>query len=340
MKIDNNKSSLRELASSLNDYINDSEVISTDVYPIDKVLNGGLERGSFVQFVAESGIGKTTIALQIAHVLCEKEYNILYIDSEKSVSKEILTTTGVIDYHKKNFFLIKESEFSVVEKTLDQFISTNEIDFVIIDSIASLINECFTNIAKNKETKSIMTNNTSYNSVPLTKFMSKYKTMSGTNNVCFILINQYRYKINMKTGATDKIYGSKNIIYNSDSVIKVSNTNSTQGKEFRDLTKDVSDGRSILFEVIKSNKLRPGFSMPAFLKYGKGISCRWNYIYELIKLGVIKKNVGYYSLEYAGEVIKDQGILNFVNDLENRDLMRQDFFEMLIAENEEEDDEL
>ena len=328
------KESLSELTRSLPDYVNSGKIIKSDIYPIDQILSGGLELGSFVQFIAESGVGKTTIALGLSKDLCDKDYNVLYIDAEKSVSREILETTGVNNFVGRNFFLVKESEFSTVEDVLDKFISTDEINFVIIDSLAALINSCFTNIASKKDKKSIMTSNTSYNSVPLTKFMDKYKAIAGSKKICFILINQYRNKINMKTGATDKAYGSKNTIYNCDAVIKIVPASTYKEKEFYDLTKDVENGKSLVFEIFKSNKLKPGFSVPAFLRYGKGLICRWNYIYQLIKLDAIRKNGSYYSLFYEGEEIKAQGIISFVKELEIKGLMTLEILEELISEYE------
>lgn len=332
MNKENVKKSLSELTRSLPDYVNNRKIIKSNIEPIDKILNGGLEEGSFIQFIAESGVGKTTIALGLSNALCDMDYNVLYIDAEKSVSKEILETTGVDDFIGRKFFLIQESEFSTVEDILDKFISTDEINFVIIDSLAALINSCFTNITSKKDKKSIMTSNTSYNSVPLTKFMDKYKAIAGSKKICFILINQYRNKINMKTGATDKAYGSKNTIYNCDAVIKIVPASTYKEKNFYDLTKDVGNGKSLVFEIFKSNKLKPGFSVPAFLGYGKGLICKWNYVFELIEKDMVRKNGSYYSMLYDNEEIKAQGIINFVKELEDKDLLQSDVIEDLITD--------
>ena len=108
----------------------------------------------------------------------------------------------------------------------------------------------------------------------------------------------------------------------------------TGKKEFYDLTKDVENGKSLVFEIFKSNKLKPGFSVPAFLRYGKGLICRWNYLYQLIKLDAIRKNGSYYSLFYEGEEIKAQGIISFVKELEIKGLMTLEILEELISEYE------
>lgn len=332
MKKSYEKKSLSELASSLPDYVYNADVIKSGIYPIDKILNGGLELGSFVQLIAESGFGKTTLALGLSYALCESGFNVLYIDSEKSVSNEILESTKVKSFLKEKFFLVKESEFSVVEETLDQFIATDEINFVIIDSLAALINGCFTNISGKKDKISITTNNTSYNSVPLTKFMDKYKSIAGSKKVCFVFINQYRNKINMTSGAKEKAYGGKNTVYNCDVLIKIDKASLHKEKAFYELTKEVTTGIPLVLEIVKSNKKEPGTTVPAFLNFGKGIASRWNYIHELIEKEVIRKNGSYYTLLYEGEEIKAQGIKNFVKELENKNLMQLEILESLIAD--------
>ena len=71
------KESLSELTRSLPDYVNSGKIIKSDIYPIDQILSGGLELGSFVQFIAASGVGKTTIALGLSKDLCDKDDNVL-----------------------------------------------------------------------------------------------------------------------------------------------------------------------------------------------------------------------------------------------------------------------
>lgn len=326
------KESLSELISSLPDYTKKNEVIKSNIYPIDKLLEGGFELGSFIQFVADSGIGKTTIALGIADALCNKGFKVLYIDAERSVSSEILETTNVKSYLNSNFILVKESEFSVVEDVLDKFISTGEINFVIIDSIAVLINSCFTSIDGKKI--SITTNNTSYNSVPLTKFMDKYKALAGDRKLCFIFINQYRNELNMVSGSKKRGYGANNSVYNTDIIIKIDKASSYKEKAFHDLTKDAATGIPLVFEISKSNKSKSGITVPAFLNYGVGLASRWNYIYELIEKDIIRKNGSYYSMLYDNEEIKAQGILNFVKELEDKGLMQLDILESLITDDD------
>ena len=105
-KLDN---SLSSVVSSLPDYMSDTKIIPTNIYMLDYILNGGMETGSFVQLIAESGLGKSTIALQIAYNYCETGEKVVYVDTESSVSNEILELTGVAEFINQSFMAPESS---------------------------------------------------------------------------------------------------------------------------------------------------------------------------------------------------------------------------------------
>lgn len=301
--------SLKDVACSLPNYLDEVEIIKSDIFILDHILKGGLELGSSIQLIAESGVGKSTIALQIAKNLCDKRKQVVYVDTESSITKEILVSTGVKKHLNKSFFYIKESNFDEVEKYLDMLINTNEISLVIIDSVAGLINKCFTNLDKGV---SITTNTTLYGSRPLTNFMSKYKSLASSKKFCLLLINQYRNRIDLMKGTVLKEYGGKNVKYNSDIILKISPIKSTSiNKEFKDMSKPYDNGTELEFEVIKSNKGYPEEVYPFYLCYGVGISNICNCLYAQLKCGVIQQNGAYYETTYKGVTIKEKGMKSF-----------------------------
>ncbi|MFV0275168.1 MAG: AAA family ATPase [Bacilli bacterium] len=319
--------SLADLANSLPNYFSDTTIVKSGIYSLDYLLKGGLQLGSFIQFVAESGIGKSTIALQVASNLCEQGHKVLYLDSEGSVTNKTLESTGVSKYLNNGFYYVRESTFDKVEKKLDRFISTNEISVIMIDSIANLINEGFTNL---NDGISITNNNTNNISGPLVKFINKYKSVATSCNICFVLVNQYRNTINMKIGTQLKEYGSKNVRYASDVIIKINGIKSFgSARDFKNLTNSADAGIALELEIVKSNKSRPGTIMPAYLIYGKGIDNMWNWVYELKKADVIKQAGKYFSLDYVGNQIKEDGMPNFVRALESTEFSVDDFTNLM-----------
>ena len=106
---------LQKLISELeNDNKEKHKILPTDIKSMDFILGGGIELGSKVQVVAESSCGKSTIALQISKNLCKKNYNVLYVDTENSITKVMLNAVGVAEYYNNEsdssgeFVLLKE----------------------------------------------------------------------------------------------------------------------------------------------------------------------------------------------------------------------------------------
>lgn len=287
------------------------QVISTKIDSIDYILGGGLELGSKVQIVAESSTGKSTIALQICKNMCEQGYDVLYIDSENSITSELLKSIGCDKYCNKvtenkngTLALIKESEFDEVSKKMDDFISLNRFKLIVIDSLASLVNKCYTNINSIKGVKEITNNNTNYESRPLNLFINKYSSLSRKYNFAILYINQYRNKIDMKKGTILKEYGNKIVRYNSDIIVNIkkdkmgiwqdkNNLFSTDTKS--NVGKPPTHAKLIL-TLDKSNKMLRETSLEAYLKYGYGIDQNLDIIQQLIKENIIPKNGKYYVL--------------------------------------------
>ncbi len=104
----------------------------TGLNELDRVLGGGIVKGSLVLLSGDPGIGKSTILLQICKYL-ESKLNILYISGEESAHQIKLRAErlGV-----KNPSLSIMCEIDVISIT--EFIRTNKPDLVIVDSIQTM----------------------------------------------------------------------------------------------------------------------------------------------------------------------------------------------------------
>lgn len=329
------KSKKISLSDLGHDYFKDNTIVESEVYPLDCLLQGGLELGSMIQLAGAPAVGKSTIGMQIAHNVCNQGYNVLYLDSEGSVSQEMMNSVNLMKYYNSSFFLEKVSQFDKAEKVLDQFISTGEINFIIIDSLAALINPAFLNLNHKKSTYekagiSVTTNDAHVTSGPLTKFMSKYRSAATDNKICFILINQYRMSFDSKFNSTTKVYGPKNILYSSDVLIRI-NACPAKGrfKDFNDFASGLDIGKALEFEVDRSNKCAPGVKAPAFLKYGEGIDNLFSYFYELKGKNIVIQSGVYYSLTFNGSEIKEKGALAFIDALRRSGFCARDFKKLI-----------
>ena len=88
---------------SLDGEVKDFPRIKTGIGELDRVLGGGLVQGSVVLIGGDPGIGKSTLLLQTANVLAQKNNRMIYISGEESVeqvrlrAKRLDTTQGSIE---------------------------------------------------------------------------------------------------------------------------------------------------------------------------------------------------------------------------------------------------
>jgi DNA repair protein RadA/Sms len=105
---------------------------STGLSELDRVLGGGLVKGSAVLLGGEPGIGKSTILLQICEYLCA-ERSVLYISGEESL-RQIKLRADRLGVHSPNLRLMSENDAETIVST----IAAIRPDIAIIDSIQTM----------------------------------------------------------------------------------------------------------------------------------------------------------------------------------------------------------
>ena len=104
----------------------------TGLGELDRVLGGGLVKGSLVLLGGEPGIGKSTLLLQICEFL-GSEHTILYVSGEESI-RQIKLRAQRLGVMSENLYLLAESDAVSICET----VSINKPDIVIIDSIQTM----------------------------------------------------------------------------------------------------------------------------------------------------------------------------------------------------------
>ncbi len=99
---------------------------------LDRVLGGGLVKGSLVLLGGEPGIGKSTLLLQICRYLGE-ENTILYVSGEES-ARQIKLRAERLGVSSENLYILTESDAQTVADT----VVANKPGIVIIDSIQTM----------------------------------------------------------------------------------------------------------------------------------------------------------------------------------------------------------
>ena len=117
----------------LNEIENDNEVrYKTGMVELDRVLGGGIVKGSLVLLSGDPGIGKSTLLLQICNQL-GKKLKILYVSGEESYS-QIKLRAQRLKVCTDNLYILCETDVQAV----CEHISSTTPDLVIVDSIQTM----------------------------------------------------------------------------------------------------------------------------------------------------------------------------------------------------------
>ncbi len=103
---------------------------------LDRVLGGGIVRGSLVLVGGDPGIGKSTLLLQMCREIAAQQKKILYISGEESLS-QIKMRAERLGVFGGELFLLCETDLDMVEEVIQK----HTPDIVIIDSIQTMFKE-------------------------------------------------------------------------------------------------------------------------------------------------------------------------------------------------------
>ena len=110
----------------------DEQRTKTGISELDRVLGGGIVKGSVVLLSGDPGIGKSTILMQICNKLKEN-CQVLYVSGEESAAQIKLRAVR-LGVTGENVTVISETDTDAV----CQYITENKPDLVMIDSIQTM----------------------------------------------------------------------------------------------------------------------------------------------------------------------------------------------------------
>ena len=118
---------------SIGEIKTDTEIrYKTGMKELDRVLGGGIVKGSLVLLSGDPGIGKSTILLQICKEL-GKKLKVLYVSGEESYS-QIKLRADRLKVSADNLYILCETDIEAI----CEHIRSTEPDLVIIDSIQTM----------------------------------------------------------------------------------------------------------------------------------------------------------------------------------------------------------
>ncbi|MBQ3921182.1 MAG: AAA family ATPase, partial [Firmicutes bacterium] len=112
----------------------DYERIPTGIGELDRVLGGGLVKGSLVLISGEPGIGKSTLIIQAASHIAKTYGKVLYVSGEESEEQIKMRADRVCPDLGDDLFVMSETNMENVETAIDDM----KPGFLIIDSIQTM----------------------------------------------------------------------------------------------------------------------------------------------------------------------------------------------------------
>lgn len=117
----------------------EKERYNTGIKELNRVLGGGLVKGSLTLISGDPGIGKSTLLLQTANNISIKYGKVLYVSGEES-EEQIKIRAERLGINSNNLYIISETNMDVIEVLIDDI----DPKFVIIDSIQTIYKDSVT----------------------------------------------------------------------------------------------------------------------------------------------------------------------------------------------------
>lgn len=111
----------------------EKERLNTKIKELNRVLGGGLVKGSITLISGDPGIGKSTLLLQTASNIAKLHGTVLYVSGEES-EQQIKMRGDRLEANDDNLYVVSETNID----TIETHVSNLEPSFVIIDSIQTL----------------------------------------------------------------------------------------------------------------------------------------------------------------------------------------------------------
>jgi DNA repair protein RadA/Sms len=110
--------------------------LPSGIEELDRVLGGGIVKGSLVLVGGDPGIGKSTLLLQMCREVVRKSKKVLYISGEESLS-QIKMRAERLGILGGELLLLCETDLELIEEAIHKY----QPDIVVIDSIQTMFKE-------------------------------------------------------------------------------------------------------------------------------------------------------------------------------------------------------
>ena len=253
------------------------DIVSTGIMGLDIALGvGGIKKGSIVEIYAPESAGKTTLALQMCKQY-QKEKPVLYIDTERTLTKETIESMGI---KEKNFYLMHVNNLEQALETCKTVAQAGTFGAIVIDSLAGLA-------PKAQIDGDIGDSHAGLFARIMSDALSVLTPVLDNAGCTLIVINQIREKIGVMFGNPERATGGRALKYYASVRLDVRRIESLkQGGEVI--------GSRTRVKVVK-NKIAAPFKEVEFdIMFGHGISVEGDILDQAVEKEVITKCSSWY----------------------------------------------
>ena len=261
----------------MNDANTGIDTFSSGRPSLDSKLGGGYGLGKIIEIFAESGCGKTGLALEAIKSMQDRGGTCAIIDAEHALNTEYCEDIGVdVDALYISQPTYGEQGFEAIRA----LVGTGEIDLIVVDSVAAMIPKAELE-GESGEAKIALQ----------ARMMSqgmKLITGPASDAKCTIIfINQIRKTIAMY-GPTETTTGGKALKFYATQRLEIKNRG--QVKEGDDVI-----GFKQQIKIVKNKVAAPFKVYAEDIIYGKGVDNTKGFIEALVFEGILEKKASWYK---------------------------------------------
>jgi len=205
---------------------------------LEELLNGNIEKKTITQIYGPPGVGKTNICILSMLKAIENGNNVVYIDTEGSLSIERIKQLSGKDCDEllKNIIIYEPSTFEEQSEALEKIFLLENIGLIIIDGIVSLYRlELCDNINENTKLNRM-----------LGKQISNLLKVARKKNSGILITNQVKDSANGIEPA-----GGRLLEYWSKSIIKIEKAESVR-KLTLEKHRHAKEGENLRFRILQN----------------------------------------------------------------------------------------